>query len=183
MLAYVFWHWRRPDVAAGAYETAQRAFHQALASAPPAGFARSLSAAIREARWANDGMDAYEDWYVVDRTASLDPLNDGAVTASRSAPHDAAAAVAAGGTAGLWTLRAGEILDRPAVAYWFAKPRGMSYAALDAAVGPLTLPGQGTLWMRRMVLGPAPELCLHSATPVTLPWPAQAIPWRTIWPA
>jgi hypothetical protein len=30
MLAYVFWHWRRADVSAVAYEALQRRFHAAL---------------------------------------------------------------------------------------------------------------------------------------------------------
>jgi hypothetical protein len=38
MLAYVFWHWRRPDVPAASYEALQRRFHAALGAAPPAGF-------------------------------------------------------------------------------------------------------------------------------------------------
>ena len=37
MLAYVFWHWRRPDVPAASYEALQRRFHAALGAAPPPG--------------------------------------------------------------------------------------------------------------------------------------------------
>ena len=107
MLAYVFWHWRRPQVPAASYETLQRGFHAALAAAPPPGFLRSSTLSIAGAPWAAGGGEAYEDWYLVDGTAALDPLNDAAVTASRRQPHDAAAAAAAGGTAGLYRLRLG----------------------------------------------------------------------------
>src|SRR5262245_52886820 len=103
LLAYVFWHWRRPTVTQSAYEAAQRRFHQALAAAPPEGFERSFSLALRGARWAAGGGEAYEDWYLVSGSAGLDPLNAAAISASRQAPHDAAAALAAGGTAGLYS--------------------------------------------------------------------------------
>src|ERR1700752_4970973 len=105
MLAYVFWHWRRPGGPAADYEALQRRFHAALGAAPPAGFLGSRSLAVMNAPWAAGGGEAYEDWYLVADSAALDPLNDAAISASRQAPHDAAAAAAAGGTAGLPRLR------------------------------------------------------------------------------
>lgn len=182
MLAYVFWHWPRPGTAPAAYEAAQRAFHAALAAAPPPGFRRSHSSAIHGAPWAASGGAAYEDWYVVDDAAALDPLNHGAITASRQAPHDAAAALAAGGTAGLYTLRAGTALRAPRHASWFAKPAGTSYARVDTALQHIVARG-ASLWMRYLVLGPTPEFCLWSQTPVELPpefsgWSADL---RTMW--
>ena len=101
MLAYVFWHWRRP-ACPPPYEALQRRFHAALEAAPPAGFSGSRSLAIAGAPWAADGGQAYEDWYLLEGSAALDPLNAAAVTASRQQPHDAAAAAAEGGTAGLY---------------------------------------------------------------------------------
>jgi len=184
MLAYVFWHWRKSDVAAELYEHAQRRFHKALAAAPSPGFTQSQSFALNGARWAANGGDAYEDWYVVDVSASLDPLNQAAVSASRSAPHDAAAAVAAGGAAGLYTLRAGSLATAPRFAAWFVKPAGMSYAALDAALKDVIAAERARLWMRYMVLGPTPEFCLQSATEPELPEPfrAQTIALRPVFP-
>ena len=114
MLAYVFWHWPRPNMNAAQYEAAQRAFHAALDAAPPAGFSASHSAALRGVPWAAGGGPAYEDWYLVQASASLDPLNQAAITGSRQQPHDAAAALAAGGAAGLYLLRAGEPVIPPA---------------------------------------------------------------------
>jgi hypothetical protein len=186
MLAYVFWHWRRDDVAASEYEQAQRRFHAALRDAPSAGFSRSHSAALRGAPWAAGGGEAYEDWYLVDVSAALDPLNTAAITASRAAPHDAAAALAAGGAAGLYTLRGGRALNAgaPRHAQWFSKPAGMSYAALDAALAEVLQREGAALWMRYMVLGPTPEFCLQSRTPVMLPTPFTALPLqlRPVWP-
>jgi hypothetical protein len=184
MLAYVFWHWRRPDVAATDYEAAQRRFHRALQDAPAAGFTRSQSAGLRGAPWAANGGDAYEDWYLVDIAASLDALNHAAITASRAAPHDAAAALAAGGAAGLYVLRGGQAVSSPRYAQWFAKPAGMSYGALDEAFRELLAREQAALWMRYMVLGPTPEFCLQSAAPLELPIAGKSLnlTLETVWP-
>lgn len=182
LLAYVFWHWRREDVAAPAYEETQQRFHAALAAAPPDGFVASSSFAISDAPWAAAGKEAYEDWYVIRGSAALDPLNEAAVTASRRAAHDAAAAGALGGTAGLYALRFGAPVPAPVRALWFAKPPGMTYDALWTLLRPVAR--QGALWMRRMVLGPAPEFCLHApadqGTPAGLR--TLVLPLRRVWP-
>jgi hypothetical protein len=184
MLAYVFWHWRRPGVAAADYETAQRHFHAALGAAPPPGFERSFSIAIAGAPWVADRGEAYEDWYLVDGSTGLDPLNDAAISASRQAPHDAAAALAGGGTAGLYSLRLGTPRGAPRTAAWFAKPEGTTYRELFAMLEPLVREPGTALWGRQMTLGPAPEFCLHTARPTALPRPLAplALPCRAVWP-
>lgn len=183
MLAYVFWHWRKPSLGASEYEARQRAFHDALLAAPPTGFVHSYTHALRGAPWANGGGEAYEDWYVVDGSAALDPLNQGAISASRKAPHDAAAAASAGGTAGLYSLRLGVAPEGPAASYWFAKPDGMRYEALFDLVSPLCADG-AALFMRHMVLGPAPEFCVQAEAPVSLPpvLNARSFDLRAVWP-
>jgi hypothetical protein len=184
MLAYVFWHWRRGDVPAARYETLQRAFHAALRDAPSPGFLGSRSLALTGAPWAGGGGEAYEDWYLVEDSAALDPLNTAAVSASRQAAHDAAAVVAAGGTAGLYGLRSGRTVEAPGVATWFAKPDGTSYATLFAVFEPLVRRSGGGLWCRHMVLGPTPEFCLHAPEPVALPdrFVGLTLSYRTVWP-
>ena len=185
MLAYVFWHWPRADAPAEAYEALQRPFHEGLRSAPPAGFLGSRVLAVAGAPWAAEGRDAYEDWYLVEGSAALDPLNQVAVSAPRRAAHDAAAAAAAGGTAGLYRLRLGEPGDPPRAAAWFAKPPGMSYSTLFTTLEPLVRSEGAALWGRQMTLGPTPEFCLQSARPVELPaafFPV-AVRYRTVWPA
>lgn len=184
MLAYVFWHWPQPGIDAGEYEARLCRFHDALALAPSDGFRGSWSLALRGARWANDGGPAYEDWYLLGGSADLDRLNDAAVSGARQAPHDSAAAGTAGGTAGLYRLRHGEPLPRPAAAYWFAKPPALTYAVLDELVRPLMQRTGGALWTRQMTLGPALEFCLHTAALCELPpeLAALAVPVRTVFP-
>jgi hypothetical protein len=169
MLAYVFWHWRREGADAHAYEAAQRTFHDALAAEPSAGLVGSFSHGMRGAPWANAGGDAYEDWYLVNGSAALDPLNVVAVSAARQAPHDAAAAHAAGGTAGLYRLRLGELGSGPTIAYWFEKPAGMPYPDFLARMEGAVLAAKGALFIRQMVLGPTRECVLLAPQPATLP--------------
>jgi hypothetical protein len=185
VLAYVFWHWPRPGVSQDEYERLQRRFHAALRDAPPAGFLGSRSHAVAGVPGITPIGTAYEDWYMLENGTALDPLNEAAITASRQAPHDAAAAAAAGGTAGLYRLRLGTVDgSTPTVAAWFSKPDGMSYAALDAALGPIVDPRGGALWSRQMVLGPTPEFCLQSSAPVELParFSPLCVSLRPVWP-
>ena len=184
-LAYVFWHWRRPNVSAADYEARQRAFHAALAAAPPAGFTGSFSVAVSGAPWAAaGGGDAYEDWYLVRDYAALGELNAAAVAAPRAAAHDAAAAQAAGGAAGLYRLQLGRELRSPRFAHHFSKPAGVRYREFLAALEPRVAAASGALWMRQMTLGPAREFCLHAAEPVELPpnVGALVLPLRPAWP-
>lgn len=183
LLAYVFWHWRQPSAEPGTYEAAQQAFHRILAASPSAGFIRSFSHAVTGAPWANGGGEAYEDWYLVRDTASLDGLEEAAVTAGRKGPHDIAAALAAAGTAGLYQLQRGTAPAAPRSAQWFTKPAGLSYGQLFAAVEPALGPVGGSLWMRKMTLGPATEFCVLANEPAALAPMFQmfAFPLRPVW--
>jgi hypothetical protein len=160
MLAYVFWHWRRPDVDGASYAGRLAAFHEALRRSAPPGFGGSSTFRAGRAPWvATD--ESYEDWYLTDGSAALDPLNDASVSGICREPHDAAARSAAGGTAGLYRLRFGSAEVASArVAYWFSKPAGTSYVDLYARLAPLTGSPRCGLWGRQMTLGPTPEFCL-----------------------
>ena len=185
MLAYVFWHWRQPAVDSHEYEARQRVFHDALSLAPPDGFLRSASGALSGAPWAAEGGEAYEDWYLVRNSGALDALNEAAVTASRAGPHDAAAALASGGVAGLYRLRLGAPSSTTRLAYWFGKPTGMRYEELWSLLAPVVKATAGAaLWCRQMVLGPSPELCLQAPSAMVLPAPlhAREIALRPVWP-
>jgi hypothetical protein len=184
LLAYVFWHWKQAEIAATDYENRQRAFHAALAAVPSSGFLGSFSMRLSHASWAAGGGDAYEDWYLVQDFRALGLLNEAAVSASRAAPHDAAAVVAAGGAGGLYSLQYGAVLRQPQYAYWFGKPDGMQYSALFAQLAPVVDQIQGALWMRQMVLGPAREFCVHAAAPVSglTVFNALVIPLQQAWP-
>ena len=183
-LAYVFWHWRRSTVDAAEYEGRQRDFHAALAANPPVGFVRSTSAAVTGAPWANNGGEAYQDRYFISSSAALDELDHAVGSGRRRMAHDGAAAVAAGGIAGLYHVRLGEAMDAPALSSWFSKPAGMTYEQLFAELAPIVEGGQGSLWMRKLVLGPTPEFCLDSLGMPDAPrWASpRAIPLRPVWP-
>jgi hypothetical protein len=155
LLAYVFWHWKQAAIAQADYESRQRDFHAALASAPSEGFVASFSVALSGAPWAARGGDAYEDWYLVQDWSALGALNEAAVTAGRALPHDAAASAVADGAGGLCGLRLGVPDRAPRYAHWFGKPAGMSYAQVFLLLAPFVETAGGALWMRQMVLGPA----------------------------
>jgi len=176
--------WGPMELSAAVGYTTQRAFHAALAAAPSSGFLGSFSVSLSHVPWAAGGGDAYEDWYLVQDFGALGLLNEAAVSTSRAAPHDTAAAVAAGGAGGLYGLKRGVALRQPQYAHWFSKPDGMPYSELFAQLASVVDQVQGALWMRQMVLGPAREFCLHAATPVSMPtvFSALVIPLRQAWP-
>lgn len=170
MLAYVFWHWPNQDTNREAYENGLTEFHQSLAAHKPAGFQYSDVFRIGGAPWLPAGVTAYEDWYVVDGSHALDVLNDAAVTFPSKDSHDRAARRAAGGTAGLYRLRQGQIdFEQASYATWLSKPAGTSYDDFFAAFSPLTGLAGVCLWGRQMTLGPATEFCLHTAEEIALP--------------
>jgi hypothetical protein len=184
-LAYVFWHWKRGHVETAAYESRLRAFHTALAGAAPASFRRSFSFAVTRAPWLGVGDAAYEDWYLLDHYAALGVLTRAAVEGVSRSGHDAAAALMAGGTAGLYRLREGEALLAPSHACWFEKPEGSSYDELLAELRPMVEETSGALWVRQLALGPAREFCLHATTTLAVPDRLRPhhIPLRRVWPA
>jgi hypothetical protein len=184
VLAYVFWHWKRPGVAVETYQQLHRAFLQALTATPPAGLTGSTTYAISGAPWADGGADAWEDWYHLRSMGDLEALDQAAISASRQVPHDSVAAVAQGGTAGIYRLKAGEGPIAARYAWWFAKPAGMKYPELFAALAPLCAGGRGALWMRQMTLGPATEFCLHAAELLALPeqFTARRLDLRRVFP-
>jgi hypothetical protein len=118
-------------------------------------------------------------------SAPLDPLNDAAVSAACRAAHDVAAGAAAGGTAGLYRLRQGEVQTAEVrCATWFSKPAGMSYEALDACLAECTDGTPSQCWSRFMTLGPTPEMCVLAPAAVSLPAEFDAInvPMEALWP-
>src|SRR6185369_2566685 len=170
MLAYVFWHWPRPDIERGQYLDHLRAFHRTLAANKPPGFQRSVVFRIQGANWLNTDGEAYEEWYLLDDSAAMDHLNDAAVSGVCEEPHNRVAREAADGTGGLYRLRAGNgELSATRYALWLSKPAGMSYKDFYPALEPLTSEPDVALWGRQMTLGPTAEFCIHSANPIELP--------------
>jgi hypothetical protein len=166
MLAYVFWHWRYPEIDGETYQSRLMAFHRVLTEQKPAGFQYSVVFCSAGAPWIPTALETYEDWYLVDGAAALDPLNEAAVSGPRRAPHDEVAR----GAAGLYRFRTGELSIADAqFALWFSKPAGASYDDFYASVRPWTSQLGVGLWGRQMVLGPTPEFCLLTPAPVKLP--------------
>jgi len=163
MLAYVFWHWPQPGVDTKTYVEHLVDFHRVLAANKPVGFHGSRVFRFRGASWLETKGDAFEDWYLIDDSAALDRINDAAVSGPCEAPHNLVAREAAGGTAGLYRLRHGEIGETN-YALWLSKPAGMSYADFYLMLEPL-----GALWARQMTLGPTTEFVIHSKDPIQLP--------------
>jgi hypothetical protein len=170
MLAYVFWHWPQTTVDPQAYMAHLESFHRTLAANKPNGFQRSVVFGIEDADWLETRGPAYEEWYLLDNSAAMDPLNDAAVSGACEQPHNLVAREAGGGTGGLYRLRSSrEVLSEARFAVWLAKPDGVSYRDFYDALSPLTSQSNVALWGRQMTLGPTTEFCLHSQTPIQLP--------------
>ncbi len=183
MLAYVFWHRPSTGVEPAAYEEELGRFHAALAESPPPGFRRSLTFRVAGTTWLTG--EAYEDWYLMDGSEALDPLDRAAVSSGVGIRHDAVAGLAADGVAGLYRLRAGqEALGSAASAAWLVKPAGVSYEELYARLAPWVSVAGAGLWGRQMVLGPTPEFCLRGPGPPELPAELEPLAVRTtqVWP-
>ena len=82
----------RPDGDVAAYEAALQAFQQALHANPPSGYRRAAVFRHAPAPWLPGAGPHYVDWYLIDGSAGLDPLNDAAVSSACVHSHDAAAA-------------------------------------------------------------------------------------------
>jgi hypothetical protein len=179
VLAYVFWHVATAEVDAGDYETRLATFHEALRDDRPPGLGLTATVGLGAIPWL-DGASGYEDWYLVEDFAALGVLNAAAVSGSRRASHDDAAAAAHAGVAGVMGHVSGpQLPERPGWAAWLAKPAGMGYDAfhteLWTAVG-----NDASVWQRQMTLGPAAEFCIVAPAEHRLPWPARSWPLRVV---
>src|SRR5262245_59317215 len=170
MLAYVFWHWPRPQIERGQYLDHLPAFHQTLAANKPLGFQRSVVFRIQGANWLNTDGEAFEEWYLLDDSAAMDRLNDAAVSGVCEEPHNRVAREAADGIGGLYRLRAGNgQLSESKHALWLSKPAGVSYKDFYTALQLLTSQPGVALWGRQMTLGPTTEFCIQSSNLIELP--------------
>jgi hypothetical protein len=170
MLAYVFWHIPAPSADIERYERLLLDFHKILKSNAPTGFKTSFVFRIQNAPWIASASPAYEDWYIIENSAALDPLNDAAISGPRKAPHDLVASLAASGAAGLYRLKSGQLESMKFARHslWFSKP-AITYNDFFTQLRPASEAPQTNLWLRQMVLSAAPEFCLRSAKPLDLP--------------
>lgn len=166
MLAYVFWHRRGTDVPAIDYEKALSRFHLGLAKGAPGGFVVSASLRAASLPWLGDGGAGYEDWYVVEDFGALGVLNEAAIARGRKTAHDAAAALMADGTGGVYRLLDGSPrFAAVRIASWISPARGGNEPVLDDFLADGMDREGASLWRRQMSLGPAPEVCLLAGEP------------------
>jgi len=169
-LAYVFWHWPLPGVSLREYERRLAAFQDSLKGRGPAGLEDTLSFRVRAAPWTKPHSGSYEDWYVVDSFGTLGALNDAAVDRANRRAHDKVAAEASGSAGGVYKRLQGDLSLRDArFATWVSKPARTTYQSFFERLADVVGDLRTDLWQRQMVLGPAPEFCLHSEARVELP--------------
>jgi len=170
MLAYVFWHWPQSHIDHDSYINHLIDFHNTLAANKPPGFHESVVFRVRGASWLNTTSEVFEEWYLLDGSAAMDPLNDAAVSGVCEEPHNRVAREAADGIGGLYRLRAGDgKLSESSFALWLSKPAGVTYKDFYSTLQPLTSLRGVALWGRQMTLGPTTEFCIRSSNPIELP--------------
>lgn len=160
MLAYVFSHRPAEGIDVAAYEDSLRRFHGELAKAALSGFIDSATFSIGA---------GYSDWYLLENAAAMEVLNAAAVSGARTSAHDSAARMSADGAGKLLSLAAGTASMNEDFEVRFGKPPGMPYKDLYARLETWTNAPGVSLWRRMMVLGPPPEFCLVTPSPVDLP--------------
>jgi hypothetical protein len=187
LLEYVFWHQPADGVDAEGYETALRAFHDALRRSPPRGFVHSRAYRVEGAPWL-PGEAGYEDWYEVVDFTSLGLLNEAAVASRLRPSHDDAASLAGAGSAGLYEVvrSAKPELPSSTACLWLSKPRGQPYDAFWAEVH-ATFGDTCDVYRCQLTLGPAPEICVagaRSLASVLVPsaWDARFTRREQVWP-
>jgi hypothetical protein len=157
MLAWLFWHTRITDVPRDDYVSALRAFHRRIVAAGPAGLLGARTREYTAVPWLASEAEVFEDWYLVRDSAALDALDEAVLASFSSAAHEAVARLAANAVSGLYELRAGRPAPDADVRVWLSKPRGIAYGPFVA-----DLFRAGTIWSRKLVLGPTPEFCVET---------------------
>lgn len=160
MLAYLFWHWPEDPGSVDLYERGLASFQEQLNAAGSEGFHGAMSYRVEGPAWLPRGR-GYEDWYLLDGSFALDPLNQVAVSPDLRGAHDLPALAAGGGAGGLYRLiQDRQAPDRPVAATWFSKPKQVRYPEFYEVAAQFTEVPGFSFWRRQMVLGPAPEFCL-----------------------
>jgi hypothetical protein len=160
MLAYIFWHRPYSNTERQRYERAIVRFQNGLAGSKPPGFIGAMSFQIEAVPWLSD-LPGYEDWYLLDGTWAMDPLNAFAMSGHVQATHDSVAALMEQGHGGLYAHAGGESVQAPrSTIHWLTRPRGIQWQpAIETVRGSCP---QAQAWRRQMVLGPAAEFAVET---------------------
>ncbi len=184
MRTFLFWHRPLAETPPADYERALLAYHQSLDGMVSPGFVGSATARLDAVPWLG-GEPGYEDWYLVDSSAALDPLNEAGVAPERWERHAAVARQMAVGHGGLYAHLWGASAPGAAVqGLWLTRPRGIDFEAPLRALYDAT-PGVIGCWRKQLVLGPAPEFLFLSADATAPPlpegWHLRAIARTPLW--
>ena len=163
MLAYTVWHHALDEAKQNAYQESLVQFHQTLAENKPQGYLSSVLLSMPGVPWMGEMRTIYMDWYFVENSSSLDPLNDCVLSGIRQEKHDAVAAATSGGVTALYQPKS----DRTAISNaqfisWLSKPKGMKYPEFFEKLHFIDEDDHASIWMRYMALGPGPEFCVVS---------------------
>ncbi len=171
----LFWHRPSAHVDRKVYEAALARFQSDLPRRNPPGFIAAGSFRIEPVPWLSD-LPGYEDWYVVEGSWALDPLNALAIVGAMQAPHDNVAALMDEGHGGLYAHAGGESSPTAqSTVFWLARPRGVQW---QAALDPVRAKHpQVNIWRRQMALGPALEFAVEAPANVDIDVPAG---WRAL---
>jgi hypothetical protein len=170
LLGYVFWHKPRSGVSSRAYERRLLAFQRSLRAHPPEGLVDALTFRESALPWQKRRSTAYEDWYLVRDFRSLGALNEAAVDEANRRSHDEVAEEASAVAGGLYGRLRGDLrLQDSLYATWVRKPAPTPYEEFFVGLSRMTEGRRTDLWQRQMVLGPAPEFCVHSESPLEFP--------------
>jgi hypothetical protein len=143
MLAYLFWHRPSAQVEQQLYEASITRFQADLAAHPPPGFISAASFKIDPMPWLGE-QAGHEDWYLLEGSWAMDPLNAYAITGHRQASHDGVAAQMADGCGGLYAHAGGEFAAVPqSTLFWLTRPRGIRWQRPFAPIARKRIAGGG----------------------------------------